>query len=255
MGDGINDAPALRMADVGISVNNAVDVAKEAADVILMKKSFSELIHGVVEGRKTFANTMKYISMAVSSNFGNMISMTISSFFLPFLPMTAVQLLLNNLLYESSQFSLSYDNVESDYLNKPKPWNIKFIKKFMFTFGLTSTFYDLLTFAILFKVFNLVGSDFQTGWFIESFITQTLVIFFIRSSKSFLKSEPAHKIVVFAMFGAVIIALGIALSSLSHFFGFTPLPPIVLFIIVSITVCYFITVEIVKRGFYKKVLV
>ncbi|MCX6756400.1 MAG: magnesium-translocating P-type ATPase [Candidatus Nomurabacteria bacterium] len=255
MGDGINDAPALRMADVGISVNNAVDVAKEAADIILMKKSFSELINGVIEGRKTFANTMKYISMAVSSNFGNMISMTISSIFLPFLPMTAVQLLLNNLLYESSQFSLSYDNVESEYLNKPKPWDIKYIKKFMFAFGLTSAFYDLLTFAVLFKVFNLVGSGFQTGWFVESFITQTLVIFFIRSNKSFFKSEPAHKIVVCAMFGAVIIALGIALSSLGHFFGFTPLPLVILFVIVGITICYFITVEMVKRVFYKKVLV
>ncbi len=253
MGDGINDAPALRMADVGISVNNAVDVAKEAADIILMEKSFSELISGVVEGRKTFANTMKYISMAVSSNFGNMISMTIASIFLPFLPMTAVQLLLNNLLYESSQFSLSYDNVESEYLNKPKPWNIKYIKKFMFAFGLTSTFYDLLTFVILFKVFNLAGSGFQTGWFVESFITQTLVIFFIRSNKSFLKSEPASKIVVCAMFGSVIVALGIALSSLGHFFGFTPLPLPILFIIISITICYFMTVEMVKRGFYSKV--
>jgi P-type Mg2+ transporter len=254
MGDGINDAPALRIADVGISVNNAVDVAKEAADIILMKKSIRELIDLVVEGRKAFANTMKYIYMAISSNFGNMISMTISSIFLPFLPMTAVQLLLNNLLYESSQFSLSYDNVESNYLNKPKPWNINFIKKFMLAFGLTSTFFDLLTFAVLFKVFNLVGSGFQTGWFVESFITQTLVIFLIRSNKSFIKSEPANKIVVFSMFGAVIIALGIALSSLGHFFGFTPLPMPVLLVIFSITICYFITVEIVKKYFYRKIL-
>src|SRR3989338_2654053 len=255
MGDGINDAPALRMADVGISVNTAVDVAKEAADIILIKKSFRELINGLIEGRKTFANTMKYIYMAVSSNFGNMISMTITSIFLPFLPMTAVQLLLNNLLYESSQFSLSYDNVEPEFLNKPRPWNIEIIKKFMFTFGLTSTVFDLVTFFMLFKVFSLTGSGFQTGWFIESFITQSLVIFLIRSNKSFFKLEPANKIVVCSMFGAVIVALSIALSSLGHYFGFSPIPSIVLFIIIGIDVCYFITVEFVKKVFYKKVLV
>jgi Mg2+-importing ATPase len=255
MGDGINDAPALRISDVGISVNNAVDVAKEAADIILMKKNFRELIDGVIEGRKTFANTMKYIYMAVSSNFGNMISMTITSIFLPFLPMTAVQLLLNNLLYESSQFSLSYDNVEPEFLNKPKPWNIEIIKKFMFTFGLTSTMFDLITFFMLFKIFSLTGSTFQTGWFIESFITQSLVIFLIRSDKSFFKLEPANKIVVVSMFSAIIIALSIALSSLGHYFGFSPLPSVVLFVIVGIDICYFITVEFVKKIFYQKVLV
>lgn len=256
MGDGINDAPALRMADVGISVNTAVDVAKEAADIILIKKSFRELIDGIEEGRKTFANTMKYIYMAVSSNFGNMISMTVTSIFLPFLPMTAVQLLLNNLLYESSQFSLSYDNVDPEYLNKPKPWDIGFIKKFMFTFGLTSTVFDLITFFMLFVVFNLSASGFQTGWFIESFITQSLVIFLIRGNKSFFKLEPANKIVVVSMFSAIIIAVGIALSSLGQYFGFTPLlPPAVLFAIVVIDICYFITVELVKKVFYRRVLV
>ncbi len=254
MGDGINDAPALRMADVGISVNNAVDIAKEAADIILTNKSLEELIAGVIEGRTTFANTMKYISMAVSSNFGNMISMTISSIFLPFLPMTAVQLLLNNLLYESSQFSLSYDNVEPDYIRKPKPWNMKVIKNFMIAFGLTSTVFDLLTFALLFKIFNLSGPSFQTGWFIESFITQTFVIFFIRSNKSFFKSQPPHKIVIFSMVSAVCIALIITLSPLGHFFGFTPLPLFALCTIGILAVLYFVTVEIVKKLFYRKVL-
>lgn len=255
MGDGINDAPALRMADVGISVNTAVDVAKEAADIILIKKSLRELIDGVMEGRKTFANTMKYIYMALSSNFGNMVSMTITSIFLPFLPMTAVQLLLNNLLYESSQFSLSYDNVEPEYLNKPKPWNIGVIKKFMLTFGLTSTVFDLMTFFMLFKIFSLTGGAFQTGWFIESFITQSLVIFVIRSNKSFFKLEPPHKILVISMFVAIFVALTIALSSLGQYFGFTPLPSVVLFAIVVLDICYLITVEFVKKIFYRKVLV
>lgn len=193
--------------------------------------------------------------MAVSSNFGNMVSVTLASIFLPFLPMTAVQLLLNNLLYESSQFSLSYDNVEPEYLNKPKPWNIGVIKKFMLTFGLTSTVFDLTTFFMLFKIFDLTGSGFQTGWFIESFITQSLVIFLIRSNKSFFKLEPPHKIVVIAMFVAIIVAVGIALSSLGQYFGFTLLPSVVLFALVVIDICYLITVEFIKKVFYRKVLV
>jgi Mg2+-importing ATPase len=179
MGDGINDAPALRSADVGISVSNAVDVAREAADIILTTKSLKQLIDGVIEGRRTFANTTKYITMAVSSNFGNMFSMTGASIFLPFLPMLPAQVLLNNLLYESSQFSLGFDRVEESILNKPNPWNIGFIKKFMIVFGSVSSVFDFLTFFILYKVFALSGAGFQTGWFIESFATQVLVIFVI----------------------------------------------------------------------------
>ena len=203
MGDGINDAPSLRTADVGISVENAIDVAKEAADIILLNKSLRQLIDGVVEGRKTFANTNKYITMAVSSNFGNMFSMTGASLFLPFLPMLPAQLLLNNLLYEGSQFALTFDNVEDEVLNRPMPWNLDFIKKFMLVFGSISSLFDFLTFYLLFGVFSLSEGAFQTGWFIQSFATQVLVIFIIRTHKSIFKSQKAHWSVVTASVGAV----------------------------------------------------
>lgn len=254
MGDGINDAPALRTSDVGISVNNAVDVAKESADIIILTKSFRELIDGVIEGRKTFANTNKYISMAISSNFGNMFSMTGASFLLPFLPMLPVQILLNNLLYESSQFAISFDRVEKAVLSRPNPWNIKFIKIFMFVFGSISSVFDFLTFFILYKVLALSGSSFQTGWFIESFATQTLVIFLIRSRKSIFKAISPHPVVTFTTLSAVFVACFIALSSIGKLFGFTPLPYSAVFLIVAIVITYLIIVEIAKEIFFRKLL-
>ncbi|MEN9649726.1 MAG: magnesium-translocating P-type ATPase [Candidatus Parcubacteria bacterium] len=256
MGDGINDAPALRTADVGISVNNAVDVAKEAADIILLSKSLQQLVDGVVEGRRTLANTVKYITMAVSSNFGNMFSMTGASLVLPFLPMLPTQILLNNLLYESSQFALTFDNVDEDVLNKPHPWNISFIKKFMFVFGAMSSIFDFLAFFVLYKVFSLSGSGFQTGWFIESFASQTLVIFLIRSrfsifSKNLMGSR-AHKWVVISSWTAVIIAWIVALTSLGKVFGFATISTPAIAAIIGILIVYYIAVEITKYFFYRK---
>ncbi|MFA6586008.1 MAG: magnesium-translocating P-type ATPase [Candidatus Paceibacterota bacterium] len=251
MGDGINDAPSLRTADVGISVDNAVDVAKESADIILLSKSFRELIDGVIEGRRTFANTNKYISMAISSNFGNMFSMTGASILLPFLPMLPVQVLLNNLLYESSQFSLTFDRVEKSILSRPNPWNIKYIKKFMYFFGGISSIFDFLTFFVLYKVLMLSGSSFQTGWFIESFATQTLVIFLIRSRKFIFKSISPHPAVIWATISAVVIAWVVALTSLGQLFGFTPLSTLAVLSIVGIVITYLIIVEIGKKIFYK----
>lgn len=251
MGDGINDAPALRSADVGISVSNAVDVAREAADIILTTKSLKQLIDGVIEGRRTFANTTKYITMAVSSNFGNMFSMTGASIFLPFLPMLPAQVLLNNLLYESSQFSLGFDRVEESILNKPNPWNIGFIKKFMIVFGSVSSVFDFLTFFILYKVFALSGAGFQTGWFIESFATQVLVIFVIRSHRSIFAAIRPRAIVVVSAFVALIAAWMIALTTLGSIFGFTPLPLAFVLAIVAIVIVYLVVVEIVKYFFYR----
>jgi Mg2+-importing ATPase len=251
MGDGINDAPSLRTADVGISVNNAVDVAKESADIILLSKSFRELIDGVIEGRSTFANTNKYISMEISSNFGNMFSMTGASFLLPFLPMLPVQVLLNNLLYEGSQFALSFDRVEQSILSRPNPWNIKFIKNFMIYFGCISSIFDFLTFFILYKVLMLSGSSFQTGWFIESFATQALVIFLIRSRKFVFKAISPHPAVVWATISSVVLAWVFALTSLGGLFGFVPLSHLTTFIIVGIVILYLIIIEISKRLFYK----
>ena len=254
MGDGINDAPALRNADVGISVDNAVDVAKESADIILLNKSFRQLIDGVIEGRRTFANTNKYISMVISSNFGNMFSMTGASFLLPFLPMLPMQVLLNNLLYEGSQFALTSDRVEKSLLSRPNPWNIKFIKKFMYVFGGVSSIFDFLTFFVLYKIFALSGALFQTGWFIESFATQTLVVFLIRSRKSIFKAIAPHPIVVWATIGAVVLAWAVALTFVGKIFGFVPLSFPVVLAIVGIVVVYLIMVEIVKGIFYKKIL-
>jgi Mg2+-importing ATPase len=252
MGDGINDAPALHTADVGISVDNAVDVAKEAADIILLSKSFRQLIDGVVEGRRTFANTIKYITMAVSSNFGNMFSMTGASLFLPFLPMLPVQILLNNLLYESSQMALTFDNVEQDILKKPNPWNIAFIKKFMLVFGTLSSVFDFLTFYVLYKVFMLSGAAFQTGWFIESFATQVLVIFIIRSNKPFFKAIRPHGAVILSALVAVGIAWTIALTPIGVIIGFSALTAKVIMYISAIVAAYLISVEFVKNLFFQK---
>lgn len=251
MGDGINDAPSLRTADVGISVNNAVDVAKEAADIILVNKSLKQLINGVVEGRRTFANTVKYITMAISSNFGNMFSMTGASIFLPFLPMLPAQLLLNNLLYEGSQFALTFDNVDEEVLNKPKPWDLGFIKKFMLVFGGISSVFDFVTFFVLYKLFALSGGSFQTGWFIESFATQTLVIFIIRTRKSIFKGKLAHPLVTITSVGAVVLAWYLALTSAGNIFGFTTIPGTYVFAIVAIVLVYLIAVEIAKKYFYQ----
>lgn len=252
MGDGINDAPSLRTADVGISVNNAVDVAKEAADIILVNKSLKQLVDGVVEGRKTFANTTKYITMAISSNFGNMFSMTGASIALPFLPMLPVQILLNNLLYEGSQFTLAFDTVDEEELNKPKPWDLNFIKKFMVVFGSISSLFDFATFFVLYKLFSLSGGAFQTGWFIESFATQTLVIFIIRTRKSIFKGKWAHPAVVLASIGAVVVAWYIALSQVGTIFGFTPIPITYVLAIVGIVVMYLVSIEIAKKYFYRE---
>jgi Mg2+-importing ATPase len=251
MGDGINDAPALRSADVGISVSNAVDVAREAADIILTTKSLKQLVDGVTEGRRTFANTTKYITMAVSSNFGNMFSMVGASIFLPFLPMLPAQVLLNNLLYESSQFSLGFDRVEESILNKPNPWNIGFIKKFMVVFGSVSSIFDFLTFFLLYKVFELSGAGFQTGWFIESFATQVLVIFIIRSHKSIFAAIRPRAIVMVTALAALLGAWTIALSGIGSIFGFTPLPLPLILVISGIVVIYLFVVEIVKYFFYR----
>ena len=185
MGDGVNDVLSIKEADVGISVNNAVDIAKETADIILLKKGLGEIIDGIVEGRKTFANTFKYLMMALSSNFGNMFSMPIASVFLPFLPMTAPQILLNNFLYDSSQLAIPFDNVDAEFLARPKKFNIGYMKKFMYIFGPLSSLFDFATFGVLLLVLHVNGMAFQTGWFLESIATQTLVVNIIRSKFNF----------------------------------------------------------------------
>jgi Mg2+-importing ATPase len=252
LGDGINDAPSLKAADVGISVNTAVDVAKESADIILTKKSLQVITDGVLEGRRSFGNTMKYIMMGLSSNFGNMFSVAGAIFYLPFLPMLPVQILLNNFIYDFSQITIPSDKVDDDWIKKPRNWDLSFIKKFMYVFGPISSFFDFLTFFILFSIFKVGESTFQTGWFMESLATQTLVIHVIRTRQiPFLQSR-ASKFLLLSTFTAVAVGWLVPFTSLGKFFKFSPLPLNILFTIIGLVAVYLVLVEIVKRIFYKK---
>ena len=252
MGDGINDAPSLKTADVGISVDNAVDVAKESADIILLKNDLTVLAEGVLEGRKTFGNTMKYVQMGVSSNFGNMFSVAGASLFLPFLPMLPIQILLNNLLYDFSQSTITTDKVDQEYVERPKRWDISFIKRFMIFLGPVSSLFDFLTFFVMLFVFSASEPLFQTAWFIESLCTQTLVIFAIRTRRTpFYKSKPSRLLLL-----SSIIIIGFALiipfTPIASLFGFVE-PPFAFFVFLAILlVAYVALAELVKSWFYKR---
>jgi Mg2+-importing ATPase len=252
LGDGINDAPSLKAADVGISVENAVDVARETADIIMLRKGLKELMDGVIEGRRTFGNTIKYLLMCLSSNFGNMFSMIGASIFLPFFPMTASQILLNNFLYDTSQLSIPSDNVDITYLKRPKHWDISFIKRYMVVFGLISSAFDFLTFYVLFGIFHLSGSVFQSGWFIESLATQILVVYIIRTQKiPFIQSKPS-KYLVYTTLGILILSNIMILDGIGSWFGFDQLPLYALTAIAGLVIAYLIIVELTKHWFYKK---
>ena len=190
MGDGINDASAIHAADVGISVDSAVDVAKEAADIVLLEKDLNVLVQGVREGRMTFANTLKYVFMASSANFGNMFSMAGASLFLPFLPLLPKQILLTNLLTDFPEMTIATDSVDRELVEKPRRWNIQFIRNFMLTFGLLSSVFDYLTFGVLLLILQATTDQFRTGWFIESVISASVTVLVIRTRKSFFRSKP-----------------------------------------------------------------
>lgn len=252
LGDGINDAPALKVSDVGISVNNAVDIAKESADIILLRKSLMVLEDGIKEGRRTFGNIVKYIKMGSSSNFGNMFSMTGGSIFLPFLPLLPIQILLNNFLYDLSQIAIPTDKVDNEYLIRPRPWDIEHIKKFMVFIGPISSIFDFITFGVMLFIFKSKMELFHTGWFIESLCTQTLVVYIIRTSKiPFIESKPSKFLIWTSM---LIIAIGIVIpfSPLAEPFGFVRPPVLYFAVLVLIIAAYLFSVYFARNWFVKK---
>jgi Mg2+-importing ATPase len=252
MGDGINDAPSLHAADVGLSVDSAVDVAKAAADMILLEQNLLVVHAGVMEGRRTFGNILKYIMMGTSSNFGNMFSMAGASLFLPFLPMLPTQILLNNILYDISEIPIPLDEVDAQETATPRVLDLNFIRNFMLVIGSISSVFDFLTFYVLLEVLHADEKLFQTGWFVESLCTQVLVIFIIRTRGWPLKSKP-HPVLTLTSLAVVAIAIGLPLSPFGSYFGFVTPPANFYPVLLGMVVVYLFFVQWVKRIFYQKV--
>jgi Mg2+-importing ATPase len=250
IGDGINDASALHAADVGVSVANAVDVAKEAADIVLLEKDLAVLEKGVREGRVTFANTLKYIFMATSANFGNMFSMAGASLFLPFLPLLPTQILLTNLLTDLPEMTIATDNVDVESVEQPRRWDIHFIRRFMMVFGLVSSIFDYLTFGLLLYVLHATPGQFRTGWFIESVVSASLIVLVVRTRKPFFKSRPG-KYLLSATVLIVVITLVLPITLMAQVFQFTPLPLEFVPILVVVVAFYVLCAELTKAWFYK----
>jgi Mg2+-importing ATPase len=261
LGDGLNDAPALKAADVGISVDTAVDIAKESADIILLEKDLLVLKEGVLEGRRVFGNIVKYIKMAASSNFGNMFSVVGGSAFLPFLPMSPLQVLLNNLLYDASQTPIPNDNVDETYLARPRPWRLSDIRRFILFIGPISSIFDYTTYFMMLYIFTCwpVAGDkgvhealFQTGWFVESLLTQTLIIHVIRTNKiPFIQSRASLSMGVVTV---LVMGVGVWLpfSPLAGTLGFVAPPPLYWPLLVATLLCYIVLTQLVKTWFVKK---
>lgn len=252
MGDGINDVSAMHDADVSISVDSAVDVAKEAASIVLLEKNLDVLCDGILAGRRTFANTMKYVFMATSANFGNMFSMAGASLFLPFLPLLPKQVLLTNLLTDLPEMAIATDNVDVEFIQKPRRWDISFIKKFMLTFGLVSSVFDYITFGALFFLLRSPVAEFRTGWFVESVASAAIIVLVIRSRRVFTASKPGKSLVY--MTSAVVLAtMALPFTPLAGALGLSPLPPKAFFVISAIIILYVVTAELVKKIFYSLV--
>jgi Mg2+-importing ATPase len=254
MGDGINDAPALKAADVGISVDSAVDIAKESSDIILLENSLLVLEQGVLEGRRVFGNIIKYIKMAASSNFGNMFSVVGASAFLPFLPMLPIQVLTNNLLYDFSQTTIPTDQVDADWLTKPRKWTIGEIQRFILFIGPISSIFDYATFFIMIYVFNAWNNPalFHTGWFVESLFSQTLIIHIIRTNKiPFIQSRASWPLII-SSFIIVSVGAWLTVSPLADTLGFVTLPPLYWLLLVVMLLCYMILTQLAKTWFYRR---
>ncbi|MGB3416005.1 MAG: magnesium-translocating P-type ATPase [Mesorhizobium sp.] len=251
MGDGINDTPALHEADIGISVDSAVDVAREAADMILLKRDLDVLLRGVDDGRRTFANTMKYISITTSANFGNMFSMAFASLALPFLPLLAPQILLNNLLSSLPSLAIASDRVDAEQIEAPRRWDIGSIRRFMIYFGLVSSCFDFVTFGFLLLLMHANAGTFRTGWFVESLLTQLVIVLVIRTHQSFWRSRPSA-LLAWLTLAVGLLALAIPYLPGSTWFGFAPLPAPIMAGLVAITLIYLAASEATKRWFFAR---
>lgn len=250
IGDGINDVSAIHTADIGLSVNTAVDVAKEAGDLVLLDQDLNVLVEGVKEGRRTFANTQKYIFMAISANFGNMFSMTGASLFLPFLPLLPKQILLMNLMTDFPSMAISTDNVDEEWIKRPRRWDIKFIKRFMAIFGILSSVFDYVNFGVLILLFHAKESEFQTAWFIESVVSATLIVLVVRTRHSFLKSKPG-KYLIMASISVASVVLILPDLPFASLLGFTLVPFIFYLAMISIVGLYILSAELMKKWFYR----
>jgi Mg2+-importing ATPase len=251
MGDGINDAPALRAADVSVSVQGAADVAKGAADVVLLRQDLGALAAGVREGRRTFANTLKYVFMATSANFGNMFSMAGASLFLPFLPLLPKQILLTNLLTDVPELAIAGDAVDADWVDRPRRWDVGFVRSFMVTFGLVSSLFDYLTFAVLARGLRAGPAEFRTGWLVESVVSATLVVLVVRTRHPFYRSRPSRPLLL-ATFAVTAAAVALPYTPAAAPFGLVPLPAGFVGVLAAIVVAYVGAAEAAKRWFYRR---
>lgn len=257
MGDGVNDAPSLRQADVGISVDTATDIAKESSDIILLEKNLTVIRDGIYEGRRIYGNIMKYMKMALSSNFGNVFSVLVASLFLPFLPMIPIQILIQNLIYDFTQIAIPWDNMDEEFLEKPHKWDIKGLSSFMNTMGVTSSVFDMATFACLWFVlgFNVVAKQefFQTGWFIEGLISQTLIVHFIRTSKIPFIQSRANIRLTLSTLGGIMAAIGVPyLLHRVTGFNFVIMPSEYYMLLAAILIGYAVSIELVKKVYIKR---
>lgn len=250
MGDGINDAPAIKQADVGISVNTAADTAKDAAAIVLLQNNLNVLLAGIKEGRRTFINTLKYIFIATSANLGNMFSMAGASLFLKFLPLLPKQILLTNLFTDFPSLQIASDSVDNTWLEKPVKWDMTFIKKFMVIFGITSSVFDYLTFFVLLSIFKADERLFQTGWMLESVISAMIVMLIVRTARPIFASKVSKNLILAIIFVSLAL-IAIIYSPINTYLGLRALPIKVLVSMSAISLAYAITAEILKKKFYK----